>query len=151
MNIKFYMIWFLMITTLLSCNSNFLQVSDSEIEIASSWSINDQPPTFPLCENLKNNEHLNCFRNIIEEEINNFLFDKIFPVDSSEFTITLKIDTIGKFTLDKISPSDKLDSLSINMIRSAVENIPPALPAIKTNVGEFVEVSFNLPFKLDYE
>tara|TARA_B100000575_G_scaffold293874_1_gene306807 strand:- start:842 stop:1264 length:423 start_codon:yes stop_codon:yes gene_type:complete len=140
-----------MITTLLSCNSNFLQVSDSEIEIASSWSINDQPPTFPLCENLKNNEHLNCFRNIIEEEINNFLFDKIFPVDSSEFTITLKIDTIGKFTLDKISPSDKLDSLSINMIRSAVENIPPALPAIKTNVGEFVEVSFNLPFKLDYE
>ncbi|GIS00111.1 MAG: hypothetical protein CM15mP102_09310 [Flavobacteriales bacterium] len=27
--------------------------------------------------------------------------------------------------------------------KNAVENIPNALPAIKTNVGEFVEVTFN--------
>ena len=151
MNIKFYMLWSFLIITMLSCDSKYVSVPDSEIESASSWSINDQPPSFPECENLKNNQHLDCFRNIIEIEINNFLNNKVFPLDSNEYILTLKIDTIGKFSLDKLNPSNKLDNTSINLIKSAVENIPNALPAIKTNVGEFVEVSFNLPFKLKYE
>ena len=151
MNIKFYMLWSFLIITMLSCDSKYVSVPDSEIESASSWTINDQPPSFPECENLKNNQHLDCFRNIIEIEINNFLNDKIFPLDSNQYILTLKIDTIGKFSLDKLNPSNKLDNTSINLIKSAVENIPNALPAIKTNVGEFVEVSFNLPFKLKYE
>ena len=136
---------------MLSCDSKYVSVPDSEIESASSWSINDQPPSFPECENLKNNQHLDCFKNIIEIEINNFLNNKVFPLDSNEYILTLKIDTIGKFSLDKLNPSNKLDNTSINLIKSAVENIPNAFPAIKTNVGEFVEVSFNLPFKLKYE
>ena len=37
------------------------------------------------------------------------------------------------------------------IIQEAVEKLPNALPAIKTNVGEFVEVKFNLPFKLNHE
>ena len=151
MNIKFYMLWSFLIITMLSCDSKYVSVPDSEIESASSWSINDQPPSFPECENLKNNQHLDCFRNIIEIEINNFLDNKVFPLDSNEYILRLKIDTIGKFSLDKLNPSNKLDNTSINLIKSAVENIPNALPAIKTNVGEFVEVSFNLPFKLKYE
>ena len=56
---------------MVSCDSKYVSVPDSEIESASSWSINDQPPSFPDCENLKNNQHLDCFRNIIEIEINN--------------------------------------------------------------------------------
>ena len=151
MNIKFYMLWLFLIITMLSCDSKYVSVPDSEIESASSWSINDQPPSFPDCENLKNNQHLDCFRNIIEIEINNFLNNKVFPLDSNEYILTLKIDTTGKFSLDKLNPSNKLDNTSINLIKSAIENIPNALPAIKTNVGEFVEVSFNLPFKLKYE
>ena len=151
MNIKFYMLWLFLIITMLSCDSKYVSVPDSEIETASSWTINDQPPSFPECENLKNNQHLDCFRNIIEIEINNFLNNKVFPLDSNEYILTLKIDTTGKFSLDKLNPSNKLDDISINLIKSAIENIPNALPAIKTNVGEFVEVSFNLPFKLKYE
>ena len=151
MNIKFYMLWSFLIITMVSCDSKYVSVPDSEIESASLWSINDQPPSFPECENLKNNQHLDCFRNIIEIEINNFLDNKVFPIDSNEYILTIKIDTIGKFSLDKLNPSNKLDNTSINLIKSAVENIPNALPAIKTNVGEFVEVSFNLPFKLKYE
>ena len=151
LNIKFYVLWSLLIITMVSCDSKYVSVPDSEIESASSWSINDQPPSFPECENLKDNQHLDCFRNIIEIEINNFLNNKVFPLDSNEYILTLKIDTIGKFSLDKLNPSNKLDNTSINLIKSAVENIPNALPAIKTNVGEFVEVSFNLPFKLKYE
>ena len=151
MNIKFYMLWLFLIITMLSCDSKYVSVPDSEIESASSWTINDQPPSFPECENLKNNQHLDCFRNIIEIEINNFFNNKVFPLDSNEYILTLKIDTTGKFSLDKLNPSNKLDDISINLIKSAIENIPNALPAIKTNVGEFVEVSFNLPFKLKYE
>ena len=151
LNIKFYVLWSFLIITMVSCDSKSVSVTDSEIESASLWSINDQPPSFPECENLKNNQHLDSFRNIIEIEINNFLNNKVFPLHSNEYILTLKIDTIGKFSLDKINPSNKLDNTSINLIKSAVENIPNALPAIKTNVGEFVEVSFNLPFKLKYE
>ena len=151
MNIKFYLVWLLVIFATVSCDTNNVRVSDSEIQSASAWSINDQPPTFPQCENLKNNEHLDCFKNIIEIEISNFLNDKVFPADTSEFILTLKIDTIGKFSLDDLSALGKLNSTSKDMIKNAVENIPNALPAIKTNVGEFVEVTFNLPFKFNYE
>jgi len=48
-------------------------------------------------------------------------------------------------------PNDKLDNKLVLIIQEAVEKLPNALPAIKTNVGEFVEVKFNLPFKLNYE
>ena len=151
MNIKFYLVWLLIIFATVSCDTNNVRVSDSEIESASAWSINDQPPTFPQCENLKNNEYLDCFKNIIEFEINSFLNDKVFPADTSEFILTLKVDTIGRFSLDDLSALGKLNSTSKDMIKNAVENIPNALPAIKTNVGEFVEVTFNLPFKFNYE
>ena len=151
MNIKFFLVWSFLVIMIVSCDSINMSVPDSEIESASSWSINDQPPSFPECENLKNNQHLDCFRNIIEIEINNFLNDKVFPLDSNQYILTLKIDTIGKFSLDKLNPSNELDNTSVNLIKSAVDNIPNALPAIKTNVGEFVEVTFNLPFKLNYE
>ena len=151
MNIKFFLVWSFIVIMIVSCDSINLSVPDSEIESASSWSINDQPPSFPECENLKNNQHLDCFRNIIEIEINNFLNDKVFPLDSNQYMLTLKIDTIGKFSLDKLNPSNELDNTSVNLIKSAVDNIPNALPAIKTNIGEFVEVTFNLPFKLNYE
>ena len=151
MNIKFFLVWSFIVIMIVSCDSINMSVPDSEIESASSWSLNDQPPSFPECENLKNNQHLDCFRNIIEIEINNFLNDKIFPLDSNQYILTLKIDTIGKFSLDKLNPSNELDNTSVNLIKSAVDNIPNALPAIKTNVGEFVEVTFNLPFKLNYE
>ena len=151
MNIKFFLVWSFIVIMIVSCDSINMSVPDSEIESASSWSINDQPPSFPECENLKNNQHLDCFRNIIEIEINNFLNNKVFPLDSNEYILTLKIDTLGKFSLDKLNPSNELDNTSVNLIKSAVDNIPNALPAIKTNVGEFVEVTFNLPFKLNYE
>ena len=46
MNIKFYLVWLLIIFATVSCDTNNVRVSDSEIESASAWSINDQPPHF---------------------------------------------------------------------------------------------------------
>ena len=84
-------------------------------------------------------------------EMNNFLDKKVFPLDTTEYTLTLKIDITGNFSLNKLLPKNKLDQKSILIIQQAIEQLPKALPAIKTNVGEFVEVKFNLPFKLNYE
>ncbi len=150
-NIKFYSKWLLFVITLISCDSNFLKVPDSEIQSASKWSINDQPPSFPECENLKMEDQLDCFRDKIEIEMSNFLDSKTFPLDSTEYKLTLKIDTIGRFSLDKLLPLNKLDEKYLLIIHEAVEQLPNALPAIKTNIGEFVEVKFSIPFKLNYE
>ena len=98
-NIKFYSKWLLFVITLISCDSNLLKVPDSEIQSASKWSINDQPPSFPECENLKMEDQLDCFRDKIEIEMSNFLDNKTFPLDSTEYKLTLKIDTIGRFDL----------------------------------------------------
>ena len=150
-NIKFYSKWLLFVITLVSCDSNFLKVPDSEIQAASKWSSKDQPPSFPECENLKIEDQLICFRDKIETEMSNFLDNKVFPLDSTEYKLTLKIDTIGRFSLDKLLPLNKLDEKYLLIIHEAVEQLPNALPAIKTNIGEFVEVKFSIPFKLNYE
>jgi len=149
-NIKFYSKW-LFIITVVSCDANYLKVSESEIQSASMWNASDQMPSFPECENIDKDEQLNCFKNIIEIEMNNFIDNKIFPLDTLEYMLTLKIDTVGNFSLEKIEPLDKLDQKFISIISEGVKKLPQALPAIKTNVGEFVEVIFNLPFRLNYE
>ena len=150
-NFKFFSRWLLFVITLTSCDSNFLKVSQSEIESASAWTNNDQPPSFPECENLEIDNQLTCFRNKIEMEMNSFLEDKVFPVDTTEYILILKIDTIGNFSLSDFLPKDRLDKKLVLIIQEAVEKLPNAMPAIKTNVGEFVEVKYNLPFKLNYE
>lgn len=150
-SIKFFFKWLLIVITVASCDSNSLKVPKSEIESASSWTTNDQPPSFPECENLNIDEQLRCFRNKIETEMNSYLNNRVFPIDTTKYMLTLKIDINGNFSLDKLLPNNKLDQQSVLLIHEAVKQLPNAMPAIKTNVGEFVEVKFNLPFKLNYE
>ena len=35
--------------------------------------------------------------------------------------------------------------------KNRISGIKKALPAVKSNVGEYVEVKFNLPFRFNYE
>ena len=149
-NIKFSNKW-LIILIINYSRTNNLKVSESEILSASSWSKNDQLPTFEECADLNVNEGLLCFRNIIETEMNEFMSDKTFPLDTTQYRLTIKIDSEGNFILDKLSPDNKLDSESLTMLKDAVSGIKKALPAVKTNVGEYVEVKFNLPFRFNYE
>ena len=149
-NIKFSNKWLIILIINYSC-TNSLKVSDSEILSASSWSINDQLPTFEECVDLNGDEGLTCFRNIIATEMNEFMSDKTFPLDTTQYKLTIKIDSEGNFILDKLSPDNKLDSVSFIILKDAVSGIKKALPAVKTNVGEYVEVKFNLPFRFNYE
>ncbi len=149
-NIKFSKKWSIILIISYSCTNNF-KVSESEILSASSWSKNDQLPTFEECVDLDGDEGLLCFRNIIETEMNEFMFGKTFPLDSTQYRLTIKIDSKGNFILDKLYPDNRLDSESLTILKDAVSGIKKALPAVKTNVGEFVEVKFNLPFRFNYE
>ena len=68
-----------------------------------------------------------------------------------EIILTLKIDKDGVFSLEQSNASDfLLDNIEglENEIFSAVEMIPPALPAIKTNVGERVATKLQLPIMI---
>jgi len=134
-----------------SCNTNNIKVSESDIISASNWSENDQFPTFSECEDLVLDEQINCFTNTIEYDMNNYLIDKIFPIDNTEYILTIIIDSEGNFNLLQVTPNENLDEDLISILEQAVENIRQALPAIKTNVGEFVEVKFDIPFKLNYD
>ena len=149
-NIKFSNKWLIILIINYSCTNN-LKVSESEILSASSWSKNDQLPTFEECVDLNADKGLLCFRNIIETEMNEFMSDKTFPLDTTQYRLTIKIDSEGNFILDKLSPDNKLDVESLTILKDAVSGIKKALPAVKTNVGEYVEVKFNLPFRFNYE
>ena len=46
---------------LASCNYFDYSVPDKEIIKSSSWSSNDQPPSYPECESLDLNEQKKCF------------------------------------------------------------------------------------------
>ena len=149
-NIKFSFKWLIILIINYSCTNN-LKVSENEILSASSWSKNDQLPTFKECADLEADKGLLCFRKIIEDEMNEFLTNKTFPLDTTQYKLAIKIDSEGNFILDNISPEKRIDKKSLSILKDAVNNIRKALPAVKTNVGEFVEVKFNLPFKFNYE
>lgn len=150
-NTSFFTIVLFLILSILSCDSNNIKIPESEIISASNWSENDQFPTFSECENLIIEEQVNCFTNTIENDMNNYLNDKIFPVDNTEYILTIIIDSEGNFNLLQVTPNENLDEDLISILKQSVKNVRKALPAIKTNVGEFVEVKFDLPFKLNYE
>ena len=63
----------------------------------------------------------------------------------------MKIDKEGVFSLEESNASafllDNVEGLE-NEISNAIAMIPPALPAIKTNVGEQVATKLQLPIMI---
>ena len=125
-----------------------------EIKKASSWSSNDQPPTFPECETLNKKEQLDC----LHEVLSNIIKDPIamsspvssFPLDE-EVKLILKIDQEGVFSLVEAQISS-LVKKAIPELKSILDEVigslPKALPAAKTNVGVYVESQLSLPIQI---
>ncbi|MGY8944797.1 MAG: hypothetical protein ACKVKK_04155 [Flavobacteriales bacterium] len=125
-----------------------------EIKKASSWSSNDQPPTFPECETLNKKEQLDC----LQEVLSNIITDQIamsspvssFPLDE-EVKLILKIDQEGVFSLVEAQISS-LVKKAIPELKSILDEVigslPKALPAAKTNVGVYVESQLSLPIQI---
>ena len=125
-----------------------------EIKKASSWSSNDQPPTFPECETLDKKKQLDC----LQEVLSNIIMDQIAmssPISSvplnEEVKLILKIDQEGVFSLveAQISSSVKKAIPELkSILEKVIRSLPQALPATKTNVGVYVESQLSLPIQI---
>lgn len=131
------------------------KVSNEEIKLASIWSENDQPPSFEQCDNLLElKDQKKCFEdyllNLISSSLSLLKFESIESFDS-EIIVIIKIDESGLFSVVKFDDLDdifkKIKDLEKQII-NIINNLPRALPAIKTNVGSYVNVKFAIPIKI---
>ena len=126
-------------------------VSSKEIKKASSWSKNDQPPSYPECESLEKPEQLECFQSIISERLMFTIYNANLVADvplEEIIILNLKVDKKGVISLMEAEiPNSILASLPNleSTLNDAVANLPEALPATKTNVGVYVDAQFSLP------
>ena len=131
------------------------KVSSKEIKAASTWSEKDQVPTFSECESIESTDDKKvCFESIISNSILDYIDQN--PLQSSEtiseeINAILIIDKEGYFSLDQIERSRKMDNAIPNLeeqLLSAINMIPQAEPALKTNVGTFVSTKMILPIMI---
>ena len=131
------------------------KVPYDQILKASEWSIEDQPPSFEECESFLNlNDQKKCF----EESLLNLIHSGLMAIKiespvsfESELTVVIKIDKNGMFDIDEIHDPEEILEKVINLksqLTRVVKNLPKALPALKTNVGSYVNVKFILPIKI---
>ena len=129
-------------------------VSSQEIAKASSWTSTDIGPSFEVCEGKEADEMNTCFKEIVTSTIKEFLL-KTTPVASQrieeEVLATLRVDEKGYFSLMTVDISNALrDALPDfeKILKDAVNQLPQAKPAIKSNVGIFVVSEFQLPIRI---
>ena len=146
----FYLIFF----TITSCSFFETEtISKKQIIEQSKWSISDQYPSFPECEDLEYEDQKDCFDStvnyLIQDYINTFELESDKSIDI-KFNLTIEISEDGVFKLIDVE-NEKLGSQIPNfnnIIREAVDSLPKALPAVKTNVGVYVATKFTLPIEL---
>ena len=139
---------FFVLLLLSSCNFFDYSVPDKEIIKSSSWNSNDQPPSYPECESLDLNEQKKCFIEAIEKKLISYFNDSNIKLETTEYILKVNIDALGSFSILNISSEDSISKGTIKQFNNAFNNLPKALPAVKTNVGEYVSVVFDLPIKL---
>ena len=94
-----------------------------------------------------------CFDSTVNYLIQDYINTIEFQSDKSldiKFNLTIEISKDGVFKLIEID-NKNIDSHIPNfnkVIRDAIDSIPKALPAVKTNVGVYVATKFTLPIEL---
>ena len=140
--------YFFILLLLSSCSFFDYSVPEKEIIQSSSWGPNDQPPSYPECESLDLSEQKECFIQSIEKKLITYFNDRNISLQTSDYVLKVNIDTLGSFSIVKISSEISLSDETKIQFNEAFKNLPKALPAVKTNVGEYVDVVFDLPIKL---
>ena len=130
------------------------KVPASEIKKASTWSEDDQHPSFPECEDLSGDALTDCFQQVIQMAIADALPPESLmatePIEE-EVTLVLIVDKNGSFSLESFEASRRLESALPDLegqLQMVIEGLPQAQPAMKTNVGVPVQVSFELPIRI---
>ena len=146
----FYLIFF----TITSCSFFETEtISKKQIIEQSKWSISDQYPSFPECEDFENEDQKDCFDDtvnyLIQDYINTFELESDKSIDI-KFNLTIEISKDGVFKLIEVENKNLVSHIPNfnNIIREAVDSLPKAIPAVKTNVGVYVVTKFTLPIEL---
>jgi len=147
--------FFLLLSLVLSCKSDYNLKKIEIPTIITNWNINDEPPSIKLCDQLD----LQVERNIcFQEKLTKLIFDNI---DLSEVVVeynlndtlilSILIDTKGKISLLRSVIPQKVKTqipLIDTLLIKAIRKLPNILPATKTNIGVQVSSSFELPLIL---
>ena len=96
----FNYIFFILFFILSGCNLfKSSKVSSSEIKSASSWSSNDENPSYSECEDLNTKENFDCFGSIVSESIIKYISEEVFDVNveiNEDIKLVINIDKEGK-------------------------------------------------------
>ncbi|MBT57548.1 MAG: hypothetical protein CMC54_03635 [Flavobacteriaceae bacterium] len=84
----------------------------------------------------------------MKKKITTYFNDRKINLEISEYVVKVSIDTLGNFSVVNISSEGSPSNETKKHINEAFKSLPKALPAVKTNVGEYVDVVFDLPIKL---
>ncbi len=133
---------------------NTVAITPEQIEKQSSWNDLDQKPTFPECEEADQEKSFICFkyslRQRIVENLSNNEFISLEQFDE-EIVLEIQIDREGNFSLsgieDEYEVINQIETLS-SVLNEVISNLPPALPAVKTNVGVKVNTILKLPIRI---
>ena len=151
----FNYIFFILFFILSGCNLfKSSKVPPSEIKSASSWSLNDEHPSYSDCEDLDKEENFDCFGSIVSESILKYISEEVVDANveiDEEIKLVINVDKEGFFSLLSIDASDfvknNIEGIE-DIIENAIYNIPQALPAVKVNVEQYVNAKFELPIRI---
>ena len=125
-----------------------------QIKKASQWSDEDQTPGFESCQDEAEEDRFSCFKNTISSTVNNALYAQELVSNQTvdqEIVLEIQIDKEGVISLLSIenasSVLDAIPTLSV-LLEKAIESLPTALPATKTNVGVKVDSQLKLPIRV---
>ncbi|MFQ3341149.1 MAG: hypothetical protein ACI9TK_000807 [Flavobacteriaceae bacterium] len=130
------------------------KIPAKEIKTASNWSEKDQAPSFSSCEGQEAEDEASCFEETISFTILNYINENPWIASETideEVIMNLLINKEGLITLESVDASNDVLAAIPDMENSLIEAVnllPQAQPAVKTNVGTLVASSFQLPLKI---
>jgi len=131
-----------------------IEVSTKEIQEASSWSPQDIGPSFDSCGELQGAELRDCFQEVVTTTLSDYLNQNMpqttIQIDE-EFVVGIKVDQEGYISLQNADFSNALrDALPDikTILTDAIYQLPQAKPAVKSNVGTYVDTEFQLPIRI---
>lgn len=125
-----------------------------QIKKASTWSEEDQGPSFSSCQDLSSDEQFSCFKDTITQSVNDALYAQELISTAAlneEVVLVILIDSEGNITLDSVE--DDAEALNAipglyDVLSDAILSLPQAVPSTKTNVGVSVAASIELPIQV---
>jgi len=125
-----------------------------QIKQASEWSEKDQLPGFESCQNDPEEDRFLCFKNTISTAVTDALYAELLisnQVLDQEITLNIGVDKEGIVSLLEIENAatvlDALPALS-TLLEEAIDGLPVAIPATKSNVGMAVDIQLKLPIRI---